>query len=283
MPFSSFTVDRPAAKLVGWVGGDGLPVVFLHAGVCDKRMWQAQMEEVAAEGWQVIAYDRRGYGESESEDVPFNHVDDLEAVLAAHDIHAAVLVGCSLGGGLAIDFALRHPGRVIGLVLIGTSVTGAPWTSTQAEQQIEDAEEYAYELGDNDTINKVQTHAWLDGPRTQSGRVAGAARELFMDMNGVVLAKPELTQMQRPPLAWDRVSAVSAPSLLIVGDEDFTALIERHEHLSEEMPNAFAAVLEGVAHIPSIERPELVNTMLLEFLDAIAGDDDEDFDDESED
>jgi pimeloyl-ACP methyl ester carboxylesterase len=56
-----------------------------------------------------------------------------------------------------------------------------------------------------------------------------------------------------------------------VGDEDFTALIERHEYLSEEMPNAFAAVLEGVAHIPSIERPELVNAMLLEFLDAIGG------------
>jgi pimeloyl-ACP methyl ester carboxylesterase len=68
---------------------------------------------------------------------------------------------------------------------------------------------------------------------------------------------------------------IGAPTLLMVGDEDFSALIDRHEYLSEEMPNAFAAVLEGAAHIPSVERPDVVNTMLIEFLDAIEGGDDE--------
>jgi pimeloyl-ACP methyl ester carboxylesterase len=102
-------------------------------------------------------------------------------------------------------------------------------------------------------------------------------------MNAVALAKPELTLEERPPSAWARVADVAAPTLLLVGDEDFTALIDRHEHLSEEMPNAFAAVLEGVAHIPSIERPELVNSMLLEFLDAIEGGDDEENIDDTED
>jgi pimeloyl-ACP methyl ester carboxylesterase len=257
--------------------------VFLHAGVCDKRMWREQMTAVAEEGWHAIAYDRRGYGETESPDEAFNHVDDLEAVLAALDIHAAVLVGCSMGGGLALDFALRHPGRVIGLVLIGTSVTGAPWSATQAEQQLEMAEEDAWERGDRDMLNRVQAHEWLDGPRAQSGRVGGAVRELFLDMNAIALGKPELTREEQRPAAWPRVTEVGAPTLLLVGDEDFTALIDRHEHLSEEMPNAFAAVLEGVAHIPSIERPELVNSMLLEFLDAIEGGDDEESDDESED
>lgn len=277
----AFSVAVGGAVLAGRQVGEGLPVVFLHAGVCDKRMWDSQMAVVAEEGWHAIAYDRRGYGETESADEAFSHVDDLEAVLAALDIHAAVLVGCSMGGGLAVDFALRHPGRVIGLVLLGTSVTGAPWSATQAEQQIEAAEEDAWERGDRDMLNRVQAHEWLDGPRTQSGRVGGAVRDLFLDMNALALAKPTLTQEERPPLAWPRVSEVSAPTLLLVGDEDFTALIDRHEHLSEEMPNAFAAVLEGVAHIPSIERPELVNSMLLEFLDAIEGGDDEENDEES--
>ena len=272
----AFVVEAGRARLSGWQLGEGLPVVFLHAGVCDKRMWREQMTAVAEEGWHAIAYDRRGYGESESPDEAFNHVDDLEAVLAALDIHAAVLVGCSMGGGLALDFALRHPGRVIGLVLIGTSVTGAPWSATQAEQQLEMAEEDAWERGDRDMLNRVQAHEWLDGPRTQSGRVGGAVRELFLDMNAIALGKPELTLEERRPAAWPRVAEVGAPTLLLVGDEDFTALIDRHEHLSEEMPNAFAAVLEGVAHIPSIERPGLVNSMLLEFLDAIEGGDDED-------
>ena len=275
-----FSVSVGGAQLAGRRLGEGLPVVFLHAGVCDKRMWAAQMEMVAEEGWQAIAYDRRGYGETTSPDEAFNHVDDLNAVLKRFDIHAAVFVGCSMGGGLALDFALRYPGRVIGLVLIGTSVTGAPWSATDVENQIEAAEEDAYERGDLDMINRVQTHAWLDGPRTSGGRVTGAARALFMDMNAIVLSKPELTLEEKRPDAWPRVSEVASPTLLMVGDEDFSALIDRHEHLSEEMPNAFAAVLEGVAHIPSIERPELVNSLLIEFLDAIDGvDDDEGVDD----
>jgi pimeloyl-ACP methyl ester carboxylesterase len=273
-----FALDIGRASLAGLEMGEGLAVVFLHAGVCDKRMWLSQMEAVADEGWHAIAYDRRGYGETVSADEAFNHLDDLEAVLDRLGIHAAVLVGCSMGGGLAVDFALRHPGRVIGLVLIGTSITGSPWTATDVERMIEAAEEDAYERGDWDMLNRVQAHEWLDGPRAQSGRVSGPARELFLDMNALALNKPPLTLEEERPSAWRRVAEVGAPTLLLVGDEDFTALIERHDYLSEEMPNAFAAVLEGVAHIPSIERPDLVNSMLLEFLDAIGGEGDEDED-----
>jgi pimeloyl-ACP methyl ester carboxylesterase len=272
-----FSVAVRGATLAGIAAGEGLPVVFLHAGVCDKRMWQSQMDEVADEGWETIAYDRRGYGETVADDVAFNHVDDLVAVLTARGIHAAVLVGCSMGGGLAVDFALRYPGRVLGLVLIGTSVTGAPAEVTELEQQLEMAEEDAFERGDLDMLNKVQAHEWLDGPRAANGRVAGAMRALFLDMNGVALRKPALTREEARAGAWQRMDGISTPTLLIVGDQDFNYLIERHDHLSEEMPNAFAVVLEDVAHIPSVERPDLINTLMLQFLDAISGDaDDED-------
>lgn len=270
-----FSLEIDGAELTGVELGDGLPVVFLHAGVCDNRMWHAQMQMAAENGWHAIAYDRRGFGDSTSDDEPFSHVDDLEAVLDAFDIHAAVFVGCSMGGGLAVDFALRHPGRVIGLALIGTSITGAPWSATEEERAIEMVEEDAWERGDLDFMNKVQAHEWLDGPRAQSGRVGGEAQKLFLDMNAKALAKPALTQIEQEPDAWSRVEQVTAPTMLIVGDEDFTALIERHEHLSETMPNSFAAVLEGAAHIPSIEQPEMINRMLEEFLDALAGDEGE--------
>ncbi len=276
-----FSVKVGNAVIAGLRQGDGLPVVFLHAGVCDKRMWLSQMQEVADEGWQAIAYDRRGFGKTTSPDESFSHIADLEAVLAAHDIHAAVFVGCSMGGGLAIDFALAHPGRVIGLVLIGTSVNGAPWTTVESETAMEMAMDDADERGDPESINKVDAHAWLDGPRTTSGRVGGTARELFLDMNSIVLNKPKLTAEERSTSnAWQRMDSVNAPSLLIVGDEDFSAIIDRHETLSETMPNAFAVLLEGIAHIPSIESPELVNTLLMQFLDAF---DDDESDEDSED
>lgn len=271
MTTEPFAVEIGGATLAGLEQGEGLPVVFLHAGVCDKRMWLDQMQAVADAGWHAVAYDRRGYGETTSPDEAFSHLDDLEAVLDALDIHAAVLVGCSMGGGLAVDFALAHPGRVIGLVLIGTSITGAPWSATAEERAIEMAEEDAWERGDLDLLNKVQAHEWLDGPRTQSGRVGGTARALFLDMNARALEKPQLTQEEGRPDAWSRVEDVNAPTLLVVGDEDFTALVDRHETLSETMPNAFAVVLEGAAHIPSIEKPDLVNSLLLQFLDALDG------------
>ncbi|MCP8883671.1 alpha/beta hydrolase [Devosia sp. XJ19-1] len=272
MQAEPFAIDVGGATLTGLEQGEGLPVVFLHAGVCDKRMWLDQMQAVDDAGWHAIAYDRRGYGEATSPDEAFSHLDDLEAVLDALDIHAVVLVGCSMGGGLAVDFALAHPGRVIGLVLMGTSVTGAPWTATAEERAIEIAEEDAWERGDIDLLNKVQAHEWLDGPRTQSGRVGGAARTLFLDMNAAALSKPRLTQEEDGPDAWGRIETVTAPTLLVVGDEDFTAIVERHETLSETMPNAFGVVIEGAAHIPSIEKPELVNSLLLQFLDAFDGD-----------
>lgn len=274
-----FAIEIGGATLPGVELGDGLPVVFLHAGVCDNRMWHAQMQAVADAGWHAIAYDRRGYGEAESPDEPFCHLDDLEALLDALDIHAAIFVGCSMGGGLALDFALRHPGRTIGLVLIGTSVTGAPWSATQEESAIEMAEEDAWERGDLDLMNRVQAHEWLDGPRAQNGRVGGETRALFLDMNAKALAKPALTQEQDRDSAWNRLDQINSPTLLIVGDQDFTAIVDRHEHLSETMPNAFGVVLEDAAHIPSIERPELVNRILLEFLDAFSGESDEDSED----
>jgi pimeloyl-ACP methyl ester carboxylesterase len=264
-----FEIEVGGAVLTGAEAGDGLPVVFLHAGACDHRMWRGQMEAVAASGFHAIAYDRRGFGETSSPDEPFSHLDDLEAVLEALDIHAAVFVGCSMGGGLAIDFALRHPGRTIGLVLVGTSITGASSFVTELEQPLVMAEEDAEERGDLDMLNKVQAHAWLDGPRSQNGRVWGAARELFFDMNGKALRQPALTQEEKPPPAIDRLGAVNAPTLLIAGDLDFTYILQRHEDASEALPNAFAVVLEGTAHIPNLERPDLFDPLLIEFLTTV--------------
>ena len=176
-----FEIEVGGAVITGAEAGDGLPVLFLHAGVCDHRMWHAQMEAVAAAGFHAVAYDRRGYGDTTSPDEPFSHLDDLLAVLDALDIHAAILVGCSMGGGLAVDFALAFPGRTIGLVLVGTSITGASSFVSDLEQPLVMAEEDAEERGDLDMLNKVQAHAWLDGPRSASGRVWGAARELFLE------------------------------------------------------------------------------------------------------
>ena len=272
-----FEIDFDGALIRGEADGFGIPVVFLHAGVADRRMWSEQMRELAAEGYHVISYDRRGHGQTETADVPFNHMVDLEAVLDRLSVHAAVLVGCSMGGGLAIDFALEHPERTIGLVLVGTVVTGSHgYEMSEEVEELEDAISYARERGNLDTVNRMQAHLWLDGPGSQSGRVQGRARDLFFEMNAIALNHPKLTQEEMPDDAFDNVSAITAPTFLVVGELDCPDIIAIHEDLSEEMENAFAVILEDTAPLPSLERPDLFNPLLLEFLEAVTGQVDDD-------
>lgn len=279
MPASPFEIPYDGAIIRGEADGFGIPVVFLHAGVTDRRMWGDQMRDLADEGYHVIAYDRRGYGETETQDVPFNHLVDLEAVLDSLSVHAAIFVGSSMGGGLAIDFAIEHPERTIGLALIGTAITGAEGAEIPDEAaDLEDALEYATERGNLDTVNRIEAHLWLDGPLSQSGRVSGEVRDLFLRMNAIHLNHPDLTEEETPDDAVDNLGAITAPTLLVVGELDMPDIVARHEDLSEELENAFAVVLEDTAHFPSLERPDLFNPILLEFLEAVTGqgDDDED-------
>lgn len=250
----------------------GLPVVFLHAGVCDHRMWEGQVEAASAAGYRAIAYTRRGFGDAISPDEPFSHLEDLEVLLAQLGIHAAVFVGSSMGGGLAIDFALRHPGRTAGLALVGTAITGGDYDLSPSDEMMSAVLDDAEERGDPEFQNKADAHAWLDGPRSPNGRVGGALRDLFLDMNLKALSsRPRLTQERARPPAQDRVSEIAAPALLVAGDLDFNYILTRHEGLSETLPNAFATIIEGTAHLPNIERPDLFNPLLLEFFDAAMG------------
>lgn len=274
-----FEIPFDGAIIRGEADGFGIPVVFLHAGVTDRRMWAGQLRELAEAGYHVIAYDRRGYGETETPDVPFNHLVDLEAVLDQLSVHAAIFVGASMGGGLAIDFALEHPERTIGLVLVGTTVTGGePSEIPEEAADLEDALDYAAERGNFETVNRIEAHLWLDGPLSESGRVSGEPRELFLRMNAVHLNHPELTQEEVPDAAVDNLHTITAPTLLVVGELDMPDIVARHEDLSEELENAFAIVLEDTAHFPSLERPDLFNPILLEFLEAVTGQGEDDDD-----
>jgi len=269
---SPFEIDLDGAIIRGEADGFGIPVVFLHAGIADRRMWAGQMREIAAAGYHVVSYDRRGFGETESPDVPFSHLLDLEGVLDRLSMHAVILVGSSAGGALAIDFALEHPERTIGLVLVSTQVSGAEAVAFPEQAEgLEDALGYARERGNLDSVNRIEAHIWLDGPLGKSRRVQGPARDLFLQMNGAVLRGEKFEEEEEPHSAIDHVATITAPTLLVAGELDFPDVIALHEDLSDDMENAFAVILEETAHLPSLERPDLFNPLLLEFLEAVTG------------
>ncbi|MEO8881951.1 MAG: alpha/beta hydrolase, partial [Devosia sp.] len=176
------------------------------------------------------------------------------------------------GGALAIDFAIEHPERTVGLVLVGTNLSGAPEADLpDAAEALYDARAYAKERKQWASVNRIDAHLWLDGPESQNGRVGGPARELFLEMNGARLGRTAFTQEEEPDAAIDNLGAITAPVLLVVGDLDFPYVVERHEELSEEFENAFSVTLEDTAHLPNLERSDLFDPLLLEFLDAVAG------------
>lgn len=258
-------VQAGSAVLAGERSGSGPALVCLHAGVCDRRMFAAQARDLGNH-FEVVRYDRRGFGATRAVDAPFDHGADLAAVIEAAGIADPILLGCSQGGRVAIDFALAHPGRVRGLILITSAVSGAPGEVLPGDiQALEDALEAAESAGDLAAVNALEAQMWLDGPRSAPGRVSGAKRDLFLAMNRIALAHPALTGEQEAPPAFERLSQLSMPVLLIHGTLDFPHIVARHETMAARIQGARAVTLEDCAHLPSFESPALANTAILTF------------------
>lgn len=245
------------ATLAAERDGAGEPVsVLLHAGVCDRRSYRAMIEQLDVAGTK-IAYDRRGFGETPPSPAPFAHVDDLRALVETVADAPVWLVGSSMGGGVALDLALTSPGLVAGLVLFAPAVSGAPEDDeldpdTQRHARDLDA---AFERDDLGEVNRLEVRVWLDGPGQPEGRVGGAARELALSMNAIVLANGGEDVGGSGLDTWARVEEIHVPATVAYGTFDLPALKERCEELGRRMPRARVARLDGVAHLPYLEDP----------------------------
>jgi pimeloyl-ACP methyl ester carboxylesterase len=275
MTTERFDVQRPDGTVLSGVRrpAAGAPTaVLLHAGVADHRAWDAVLEELDGDALDLIAYDRRGFGDTPASGSAFTHVDDLVAVLDAAGAERAVVVGNSMGGALALDLALTAPERVTSLLLIGAAVSGMTdegedldWTVDDATGPILGALERAEQAGDVEEQVRLELHLWLDGPTTPEGRVGGAPRELAADMNRRILTGGRSEHEGDAGLdTWHRLGEIAAPALVTWGDLDLPPDLPFYELTAQRLPNAEARVLEGVAHLPSLERPALVAGLVRE-------------------
>ncbi|MFG3023327.1 alpha/beta fold hydrolase [Streptomyces sp. NPDC048254] len=249
--------------------GSGDPVVLLHAGYVDHRFWAGQIPALAAE-YRVIAPDVRGHGASANASKPFRWADDLAELLRHLDVGPAVLVGVSMGGVIATDTVLEHPGLVRAVVTCG-AVTGDfrytdPW---HRELQAE----YARTLGAGDI------EGWLDAFLRVA---AGAHRDLdaldpeiprrLGEMARHTLSKhmPGETDWHvRVTDSWPRVPKIDVPVLTINGGLEPADLLAAAERLAREVPDGRAEIVEGADHYPNLERPDVFDDLLLGFLRAL--------------
>jgi pimeloyl-ACP methyl ester carboxylesterase len=262
-----FSVSSGKAQLTGVEDGKGSAVVFLHAGVCDKRMWRDQMTAFA-DRYRVVAYDRRGFGETRYQEETFSHMNDLRAVLDELKIEQACLVGCSQGGRFSVDFALAHPKRVSKLVLVAPAIGGAPQPEEmppEIEILLEQAEQ-AQDQKHYDLVNQIEAHLWLDGPRSQEGRVQGSARDLFLRMNIIPLKSASPGKDTPTKDSFRRLKEIAVPTLIVWGDLDFPHLQERCAVLGKRIKSSKSEMIPGTAHLPNLEQPKKFNALLEAFL-----------------
>jgi pimeloyl-ACP methyl ester carboxylesterase len=263
-------VRSGAAELAVVAAGSGSPLVFLHAGVADWRMWRAQLETFS-KTHLTIAYDRRGHGDTTYTAEDYDVRTDLKAVLdATTEEKPVVLIGCSMGGLLAVDFALGHPERVKALVLVGSGISGQPQIPPEAysdnAKRIFAEAEAAEKAGDLDRLNALEARAWLDGEALEN-RVTGAKRDLFLDMNGRALRAPSAGKNTSNEKAYERFAELKMPILFIIGEYDFGDINDTSKHLATIALDAKLVSLP-TAHLPSLEQPEAFNETLREFLTA---------------
>ena len=259
------------AKLAVTRHGAGQSLVFLHAGVADRRSWHPLIDALPKKmgGIQSITYDRRGFGDSTFAEERHSRVGDCVAVLDTCKLSSAVLIGNSQGGRIAIDTALLHPSRVRALVLIGTAISGAPDIDFYPPQISEfhrnlDTAETAADLGE---INRLEAHLWLDGPFCVEGRVTGAVRDLFLDMNLRALQAINVGEATDDIDAWKNLSKIQIPVLVINGQFDLPHILERSARIAEVFPDAELVTMENVAHLPALEGPTRCAEIIARFLE----------------
>ncbi|WP_214323933.1 alpha/beta fold hydrolase [Nonomuraea sediminis] len=238
--------------------GSGEAVVLLHSSAADSEMWDPQVEALS-DRFRVIRADSRGYGRSPLvPGVRYSDAEDVEAVLAELGVRRAALVGSSYGCRVALELASGDAVEATRLVLLNPAIE-APLTPDAKQLFIE--EEELVTSGDLDGASELVARALL-GPSA-----ASATRRHLVEMqrNAYELqlaADPEPTQVAREV----RPAELDLPALVVFGGRDLEYFRRGAEHLAAELPRAELMELEWAGHLPSLERPEEITALLLDYL-----------------
>lgn len=264
----SATVSVKGGSLYCESVGNGTPLVMIHAGIADHRMWDAQFKAFAGD-YRLVRYDCRGYGRSQTQNVEFSNRDDLLAILNQFGDDPAILMGCSRGGQIALDFTLEHPERVKALVLVGAGMGGfSDHVSTPREESLFLEIEKAEADKNWDLVSELDMRLWVDGLAREPEAVDPAFRVQAKMMSRAVYdhAHEEITPIPLDPPAAERLHEITIPLIYIYGDLDSSFMHAVAKVYARDVVGAEVVEMKGTAHLPSMEKPDEFNALLREFL-----------------
>ena len=263
-------LETNGARIAYDADGTGPAVLFIHAGVANRHMWDAQVDALR-DAYRVIRYDTRGFGDTDTEAVEFSNRADIAAVLDHLGEESAHIVGLSRGGQIALDFAIESPDRVRSLTVAGGGVGGYE-DPAEADPALWEEPEKAWKAKDWAAISEWETKYWVDGPGQPTDRVAP---DLRARVHGWILANYEAEKVEGTPQPLDppanaRLDELRAPLLVINGTFDDPGTQGSMRYLAKAVPGARYEEFES-AHMINMEHPERFNRVLREFLDEVSG------------
>lgn len=249
--------------------GTGDPLVLLHGGFLDHRMWDDQLR-VFAERHRVIAPDARGHGRSPNATGPFRLTDDVAELLDGLGTGPAVLAGVSMGASTAVETALEHPSLVRAVVITGAG-TGEPYFEDPWTLQALTAWHAAMAAGDLD--GSVETFLRLGaGPYQGLDDVDPEVVRRLREMATGTMSKHSAGEAEwLVPVkgGWERVAEIAVPVLAVHGALDSPDHVAMAGRVVRTAPDARAVTIDGASHYPNLERPDAYNAALMEFLAAL--------------
>jgi pimeloyl-ACP methyl ester carboxylesterase len=262
-------VGRSAGGLAYEVAGRGDPIVLVHAGIADRRMWDPQWPAFASIG-RAIRYDARGYGESLPPSGAWSHHADLLGLLDELGVRRAHLVGTSMGAGIAVEAALARP-RIAASLLLAAPGGALLGEGGDSLRQVWHEEVEALDRGDIDAAVEVNLRAWVDGPTRGSDAVDPEVRAFVGRMQRDAFELPEWDPDANPeheltPAAVGRLGELRCRTLVLVGALDQPATMEAASRVAKDVEGARLEVWADVAHAPSLERPADFERLALAFL-----------------
>lgn len=257
--------------------GDGPVVVLIHGYGADLRLWDAQVEPLREAGFRVIRFDVRGHGRSmiAPDGYTFeNYAADLRDLLdrlnierpatESLEVGAVHLAGLSMGGGIALQFALDYPDRVLSLTLVDPALPGFTYgdeTTTHIQRFMDAVRSH----GPRDAVDQVWLeHPFFDGVRRAPAQFA-SVRDILLDFQAPDMRDGARPAEYRPDIA-GRLGEISAPTLVIAGENDVADFRLIADVLAENIRGARLTIIPDCWHLPPVEKPEEFNRILVSFL-----------------
>lgn len=262
MIIESGIADVNGTRLYYEVAGDGLSLVLIHGFTLDTRMWDDQFEEFAQQ-YRVVRYDVRGFGKSAlPTEESYSHVDDLKALLNHLEIVQAHILGLSMGGSIAINFALSQPEMTRKLIVVDAGPEGS--MSDKGLRSLDPILARAGAAG-----GKAANEVWLDHPLFKPARenpaVGARLAQIVGENSGWHWVNSNPLRPMDPPVI-PRLNEIKAPVLIIMGEHDESYIHESAAIMRHGLREPQLVVLPNVGHMSNMEAPQLFNEVVLSFL-----------------